>query len=374
MSGSRIALFLPSLAGGGAERVFVQLANGLASDTTNVDLVLAEKAGPYLGEIDPQVRVIDLGCRSVSRALPHLVSYLRKERPGALLSALDHANVVAVLASRIARCGVRCVIAIRSVPSIAYRHAPSARSRRLLQIAKLIYPFADAIVANSGGVADDASAFYRIPRGDMEVIYNPIDCDEIRRLARAEVSHPWLEADPTPLVLGAGRLDVLKDFPTLIHAFALASAQRECRLAILGEGGERAQLERLVARLGLQGRVLLPGFVTNPFAWMGRARVFVSASLSEGCPNVLLQALACGTAVVSTDSPGGAAEILEGGKWGSLVPVGDAGKMSDAIVSALLGPPRTDTAIRAGEFSLDQITARFRDVLNPGHSPDGVNR
>ncbi len=373
MSVSRIAFFLPSLAGGGAERVFVQLANQMASDRS-VDLVLAEASGPFLPDVGSRVRVVDLGRHSVSRALPRLIGYLRRERPAVLLSGLEHANVVAVVACRLARSGTRSVIGIRSVPSVAYRYAPSARGRRLLRIARVAYRHADRIVANSMGVAEDVSAFYRIARADIDVIYNPVDSEEIRRLASAETGHPWLAEDAPPLVLSAGRLDVLKDFPTLVRAFASARVRTECQLAILGEGADRKSLERLVARLGLEERILLPGFVANPFPWMRRARVFVSASLSEGCPNALLQALACGTPVVSTDSPGGAAEILENGKWGALVPVGDADAMSEAICAAVSTQPRVDPARRARDFSLDRIVERYREVLESDPSSREATR
>src|SRR5690606_36653032 len=143
----------------------------------------------------------------------------------------------------------------------------------------------------------------------LKIIYNPLDVDRIEQLSREPISVPW-EPDDQPIVLGVGRLEPVKGFPTLIDAFALVQARQDARLVVLGEGPDRAQLMSQVRGLGLESRVYMPGFVRNPFPWMRAASVFVSASRSEGCPNALMQALACGAPVVSTDCPGGAAEIL----------------------------------------------------------------
>jgi glycosyltransferase involved in cell wall biosynthesis len=167
------------------------------------------------------------------------------------------------------------------------------------------------------------------------------------------------------LILGVGSLTVFKDFPTLIRAFAIVRSRRPCRLAILGEGNDRAELEALVASLGLQADTYMPGFVDNPFAWMRRADVAVCSSLTEGCPNALMQALACGTAVVSTDCAGGCSEILEGGRWGRLVPVGDARAMADSIETTMNSGERADVRARAADFAIGAIAQSYLRQLNP---------
>jgi glycosyltransferase involved in cell wall biosynthesis len=163
-----------------------------------------------------------------------------------------------------------------------------------------------------------------------------------------------------------GRLDALKDFPTLIRAFALLRSKRPCRLAILGEGAGRHDLERLVGELNLQDDVHLPGFIDNPFAWMRAAAVVVSSSLTEGCPNAVMQALACGTAVVSTNSVGGAAEILEGGRWGGLVPVKDAPAMAASMAASIDDKNRVDLRVRATDFALGGVARAYLQQLIPG--------
>jgi glycosyltransferase involved in cell wall biosynthesis len=364
-----IALFLPSLEGGGAERVFVELANAFAALGIRVDLLLASAHGPYLSEIASTVRLIDFATGGVLRSLPKLVRYMRSERPDALLSGLDHANIIAVMARVASRTRTRAVISMRSVPTAGYREARSTRGFAVLQLIRLAYPFADAIVANSEAVASDLAHLVRIRRDKLHMVHNPVNIAQIQRLSREELDHPWALPGAPPVILGVGRLDVLKDFGTLVQAFSLIRARRECRLVILGDGPERGNLESIVSQLGLQRDVLLAGFVGNPFSWMRRARVFVSSSLTEGCPNALMQALACGVPVVSTDCIGGSAEVLEGGKWGRLVATRDAGAMASAIVATLESEQHPDVRQRAQDFGHERIVQQYLRILLPRSSP-----
>jgi len=360
-----VALFLPSLDGGGAEGVFVELANEFAARDLRVDLVLAFARGPYTGDVSPRVRIIDFKSARVLGALPKLVRYLRLERPAALLSGLDHANVVAVLARQIARSDTRCVISMRAVPSAIYRLDGSGGSRMLLRFMKVAYRFADAIIANSSAVALDMSKLLRIPIDDVHVIHNPLNLPRIEQQSRAPIPHEWFANGAPPIVLGVGRLDPLKDFATLIRAFAIVRSRRACRLVILGEGPERSKLESLVRQAGIADDALMPGFEPNPFAWMRQASVFVSSSLTEGCPNALMQALSLGTRVVGTDCVGGTAELLEHGRWGTIVPVGFPGAMAAAIGDSLDAGANPDARLRAADFSHERIAQRFLDVLLP---------
>ena len=171
------------------------------------------------------------------------------------------------------------------------------------------------------------------------------------------------------MILGVGRLDLLKDFPTLVRAFAVVRSNRKCRLVILGEGPDRGKLEQLILRLGLEHDAYLPGFVSNPFPWMRHAKVFVSSSLTEGCPNALMQALACRTPVVSTDCVGGSAEILQDGKWGRLSPVGDCEAMAEAIEATFDATIHPDVSQRVSDFAHDKIARQYLDVLLPRDTP-----
>lgn len=368
MSFNKIALFLPSLEGGGAERVFVQLANQYAALGYSVDLVLASRRGPYLSEVSSKTNVIDLGATSVSRSLPKLVRYLRESRPQVIQSGLDHANIVAILAAFFARTRTRCVISMRSVPTAVYREDKSVRRWLMLQLMRILYPFANMIIANSQAVKTDLSESLRIPVSKLCVIYNPLNMETINRMSEAKIEHPLICPDTPPLVIAVGSLAVLKDFPTLIRAFSIVRKERDCRLVILGEGQDRHKLEVLIGELGLQRDAFLPGFISNPFPWIKRAAVFVSSSLTEGCPNSLMQALACNTAIVSTDCIGGSAEILQDGYWGKLVPVSDADAMANAILATLNSKEKASSVPRANDFTLAKIAAEYLQVLFPEES------
>ncbi|MGH8224320.1 MAG: glycosyltransferase [Woeseiaceae bacterium] len=367
-----VALFLPSLDGGGAERVFVDLANRFATLGLRVDMVLASAAGPYLEELAPAVRVVDLGASGVIASLPRLARYLRTENPDALLSGLDHANLVAILANRIGGSRTRCVVSVRGVPSAVLRQERTVSRWLSIQLAKILYRFAAGIIANSDSVAIDVVKSLGVGEGRVDVVHNPLDVARIDELSRATVEHPWLAPGAPPVVLGVGRLSAVKDYRTLIDAFAIVRAKRDCRLVILGDGPDRDLLEAQLTRCGLQDDCHLPGFVANPFPWMRRASVLVSSSLTEGCPNVLLQALACGTPIVSTDCPGGSAEILANGKWGRLVAVGDSRSMADAVLATLDAREHPPVQRRAEDFAIGATADRYLRILLPTHASIGV--
>jgi glycosyltransferase involved in cell wall biosynthesis len=374
VSSPTITLFLPSLEGGGTQRVFVELANEFVGLGLRVNLALASARGPYLGEISTGVRVIDFGASGVLQSLPKLARHLRSARPDVMLSGLDHANIIAILARVAAGNGTRCVISMRSVPTAVYRESRSVRGWLLLQLIKVAYPFADAIVANSEAVASDLSQLLRITRSRLHIVYNPLNTSRIERSSREEVDHAWCADGAPPIILGVGSLGVLKDFPTLIRAFSIVRSTRDCRLVILGEGPERDGLERLIRELGLERDVYLAGFVSNPFAWMRRAKVFASSSLTEGCPNALMQALACGTAVISTDCVGGSGEVLQGGKWGHLIAVGDYDAMAEAIATTLEATIHPDVRQRASDFAHDRIVRQYLQILLPNYMPPSLEQ
>ena len=369
MDSSKLSLFLPSLEGGGAERVFVELSKQFVALGCSVDLVLASAHGPYRNEVPADVRMIDLGASGVLASLPSLVRYLRTERPQVMLSGLDHANIIGLLACAISRTRTRCVISVRCVPTAMYREDRSVRGFSTLQLMKLLYRFADGIIGNSAAVAADLSRSFGVAPSRITTILNPIDVDRVTRESLIRLSHPWANAAGTPIILSVGSLTVVKDFLTLVRAFSIIRQRRDCRLVILGEGPERPPLERLIRDLGVQADVHLPGFVSNPFSWMKCAAVFVSSSLTEGCPNALMQALACGTAVVSTDCVGGSAEVLQGGKWGRLVPVRNPGAMAAGILATMDSASRPDVRQRASEFAIDRVARQYLECLIPGYLP-----
>lgn len=358
-----IAIYLPSLRGGGAERVMVTLANAFAARGRAVDLVLVSAQGPYLAEVAEGVRIVDLGARRVAASLPALVAYLRRRRPARMLAALNHANVIAVLARGLARVPTRLVISERNHVSRGGRIGLFSPERALLALMRWTYPHADGVVAVSMGVADDLARAIDLPRARIGVLYNPVLTPALLDRAAARLDHPWFGQDEPPVVLGVGRLTAQKDFPALIQAFARLRSRRPCRLIILGEGELRTELEALVERLGLRADVALPGFVDNPYVWMRRAAMFVLSSAWEGLPNALIQAMACGTRVVSTDCPSGPSEILEQGRWGPLVPVGQIDALADAMSATLDDRNPPDVARRARDFALDHTVDAYLQEL-----------
>jgi glycosyltransferase involved in cell wall biosynthesis len=368
---TKLAFFLQDLAGGGAERNMLTLAAAFADRGYSVDLVLVRAAGPYLSEVPSNVRVVCLGTRRTRRSILALARYLRRERPHALLSALVHVNVAAVLAARLSGTKTRVIVTERNQIELGAAQDMSATVGLAYRSVSLIYPWADEIVAVSHGVARSLAVYSGLDERRIRVIYNPVVRPTLKAKARAALSHPWFADGEPPVVLGVGRLVEQKGFANLLRSFVIVRRTRPARLIILGEGPEQASLQTLADTLGLSTDVDLPGFVDNPYPYMVRATVFVLSSAWEGLPSVLIEAMACGTAVVATRCPSGPDEILLGGKLGEMVPVGDAKALAAAILRTLDRPPSPgDLQTRADEFSLERAVHQYEDLaLQAGHSP-----
>ncbi len=358
-----IALFVPSLHGGGAERVILDIATELANRGVPVDLVLVKAEGHYLDLVPNGVRLIDLNSHRAAASLLKLIRYIRREQPTALLPTLTQANVIALVAKLLLRGRLRVVTRIANTYSEEFATG-SFKHRVALSLLKFLFPVADSIVAVSQGVADDLSKMHPAVSARVATIYNPVFRAEMVEQAAAPVNHSWFETETAPVVVSVGRLATVKDHATLLRAFAEVLRSRQARLVILGEGPERENLLELAARLSVSQYVDLPGFKLNPFAYMSKAKVFTLSSRYEGFPNVLVQAMACGTPVVSTDCRSGPREILEDGKWGPLVPVGDWRAMAGAIIETLNNPVPSNRLIsRAAVYSADASIDRYLEVL-----------
>ena len=359
----RIALFVSSLRGGGAERVMLEIAGGLARRGLSVDLVLARAEGPYMELLSKDVRLIDLGSNRTVTSFHKLIRYLHRDRPDVLLSTLEVTNVLALIARKFFFRDLRLVVRQAIPLSMEMTHG-SFRVRIIQRILKHLLPAADAVVGVSSGVAADLRR--NVPRASdlILAIPNPVGIADIAEKAALPMEHPWFSDDSGPVILSAGRLTSVKDHATLLRAFSDVIRSRPAHLVILGVGPERENLLELAQRLGVSHQVDLPGFMLNPFAYMSKARVFALPSRYEGFPNVLVQAMACGTPVVSTDCRSGPSEILEDGKWGHLVPVGDWRAMAKAILDTLDNPIPSDELIaRASDFSADASIDRYMEVL-----------
>jgi glycosyltransferase involved in cell wall biosynthesis len=396
--GQHIALLMVSLEGGGVQRSMLHLARALADRGHRVDLLVYKAQGEFVDSVPSAIRVVALETaprwrgglhafraapehliqlampvllpfkpQVTLRCLPALVRYLREERPAVLLSADTYLNLVALWARRLAGVSVRTLISERIHLSSHLRDGAKRRKWRwrfIVPLLRRMYPEADRIIAVSRGVADDLRTLVGLPPERVTTVYNPVVDSELTKKAEAPIDHPWFVPGAPPVIIAVGRLTEQKDFPTLLQAFAQVRAQRQTRLLLLGEGRMRRELEALTRELGVDQDVSLPGFTSNPFAYMARAAVFVLSSTYEGLGNVLIEALACGCPVVSTDCPSGPAEILENGQYGRLVPVGDPAAMAQAIIATLEAPPdRGLLQKRASLFSVDRAVEQYLEVL-----------
>lgn len=362
--GDRLAVFLPSLAGGGAERIALNLAAGFAARGHGVDLVLARAEGEYLDRVPAGVRVVNLGASRPLTAVPALVRYLRAGPPRALLATITNANLAGLWALRLSGAATRCVV--REASTLSVELAQSSAVNRLLvpRLVARAFQRAAAVVAPSAGVADDLARVTGLRRESIEVIYNPVVSAALLERSRQAVDHRWLRGDRVPVIVGIGRLTQQKDFGTLIRAFARVRKQVPSRLIVLGEGEDRRELEALCRTLGVAADVDLAGFVANPYAFLSRASLFVLSSRWEGLPGVLIEALACGARVVSTDCPSGPREILADGVYGALVPVGDDAAMAAAMLRSLSGDfVAADPATQIRRFDADANIDRYLHLL-----------
>lgn len=358
-----IALFIRSLYGGGAERITINLARGFIQRGFKVDIVLPRAEGPYLAQVPPEATVVDLKTPWVAASLPKLVQYLRKVRPTALLATLHYPCEIAILAKRLAGVPTRIIVSEQNTLSVEAQESSQLSVRATPLAARFFYPWADGIIATSKGVAADLSQVTHIPMERIQVIHNPIIVPELFAAASEPIDHSWFKPDQPPVIIAAGRLHPQKDFPTLIRAFAQVQKVRPARLMIFGVGPEQDQLIALINELGLTDKVALPGFVKNLYAYVAKAAVFVLSSAWEGLPTVLVETMAVGTPIVSTNCKSGPDEILANGKYGSLTPVGDSQAMATAILEVLAGDRRPIDPAWLDQFTPEICVQKYLDAL-----------
>jgi glycosyltransferase involved in cell wall biosynthesis len=257
------------------------------------------------------------------------------------------------------------IVTVHNHLSRESQNATTLKRRLTPQLVKWFYAWADSIVGVSQGVAKNLVEI-GLPSEKIEVIYNPIVTPELSEKVQELLNHPWFLPGQPPVILGVGRLQKQKDFPTLIQAFAKLRQQKPIRLMILGEGSERSHLESLVQEMDIAEDVVFPGFVSNPYAYIAQATVLVLSSAWEGFGNVLVEAMAAGTPIVSTDCESGPAEILANGQYGKLVPVGNYEDMAKAIAATLEDAPNREALQkRANEFSLEKALTKYGKLLQP---------
>ncbi len=398
----KAVFLLESFTGGGVERNTLVLTSLLAAKGHDIKLVVCQNSGPLKDRVDHdnvdlhvlQPSSLRHGRRMALKSDPAaflpmllpvllplqppkpiqyldaLVSYLRAEKPDAIVAATPHINLVAVWAKRLSGLDTRLVLGERIQIRHYLQERTGWRHRFLLPLIRRTYQHADTVLAVSDGVAEELADSARLRRDCIQTIYNPVVVDSLIERAGEAVEHPWFRSGEPPVILSVGRLSEQKDFPTLVRAFARVRKQQPVRLMIVGEAGSpkkttkrQHRLMQLAEQLGVAADVELAGFVSNPYPLMSAASVFVLSSTYEGLPTVLIEAMACGTPVVSTDHPG-ANEILEGGKWGELVPIGNDEQMADAIVRTLDHAVDKDAILcRADDFTGEKAVANYERIL-----------
>jgi glycosyltransferase involved in cell wall biosynthesis len=371
---SRIAILLPDLRGGGAERVNLTLAREFLARGHAVDFVLMRAEGELIGLVPEGARVIDLQAPRVRDLIGPLVRYLRRSRPDAVLAAMWPLTSVAVLARALARFPVRLVLSEHTTLSRHYSGRGALHRLVLRASLALTCPLANARVTVSGGVAEDMARLGGLRRDHAAIIHNPVPPalpgpvpDSVEALWRSPRGHR---------ILAVGSFKAEKNLSLLIRAFAHIADLMDARLMLLGEGSLRPDLEALARKVGVADRVAMPGFAADPGPYYQSADLFVLSSDYEGLPTVLIEALGHGLPVVSTDCPSGPAEILENGRYGRLVPVGDAAALATAMAEALVTDHDRDALRRrAADFAPEKAADRYLALLFPDLLPhDGAER
>lgn len=365
----KIALFPPSLEGGGVERVTLNLARGFAAAGVQTDLILIKPGGRLSDQIPADVNVVYLNASRAMTSIPPLIRYLQREKPDVLLAASEAVNLPSIWARMLGR-GIKTRIGVIVMNTLSVRQANTTYRREKLYplLARWFYPRADYVITLADGIRHDLAAMIHMSADRILTIPSPVLTPDFYERLEKPAEHPWFQdvtggeskdEDKGPVILGVARFVPAKDLPNLIRAFALVRQDRPARLLILGDGVQRPMLESLVAELGLEDSVSMPGFMDNlPF--MKAADVFVLSSIFEGLPTVLIEALGASRAIVSTDCPSGPQEILDGGKYGEIVPMRDPDALAAAILRVLDNPPdAAHLRQRAEHYRMERIIDRY---------------
>lgn len=358
-----ITFFLQNLDGGGAERAIVSLASSIVALGHKVTLVVGDANSDYRMEVSDQIQLVDFQTRSPIVIFKQLIIFLREVQPAVVMSALDFPNIILVAAARLAGFKGKLVVSQRAVVEASLGDAGAVRRLITILLLRVCMPRANVAISNSHAAAKELVTRLKVPAEKVFTIQNAIDGERVRHLAIEAPKEADVPLHQNPMIVSVGSLTPRKDMATLVKAFAIVRAKRLAKLAILGKGPEQAHLQRLIKEHGITNDVILPGFDRNPYRWLARASVFVSASHGEGFPNAIAEALALGCQIVATDCPGDTADLLGYGKWGRLTAIGDVHGMAETINAAIDNPLTTDGKIRAMDFAPAAITKAYLNVL-----------
>lgn len=368
-----LAIVTLAFQGGGPERETVLLSNALAAKGARVAILVLREEGPLRSLLDPAVRVIPVPGGRMRYAIPGLRSAIRALAPAVVVgSGIPSLNLAALIATQTLRHKERPKLMLRevAVPSMAHRD-PSRSNRIAYWILRYLYRRADCVITATEAARGDLLRIFSVPESHVALM--PLNAAIPPAMVRRVAAWDGQAGRERDLIVCVGRLSAEKDQRTLLRAMTLIPPDRPWRLAIIGDGPDRAALEAFARESGLADRTVFTGYVADPFAWMMRARVLVLSSIYEGLPCVLMEALACGTSVVSTDCPYGPREILQGGRYGTLTPVGDSEAMAAAIAAALdHDPDRPSLMSRGLDYTAERAAARLLEIVGSvlSRSPD----
>lgn len=365
-----ISIILPDLGGGGAERLYVYLASDWVNKGYSVEFVVMQKRKHHYGNgaldlVPASIHVISFEVRKIRNIIFPLSRYLANNKPDVILSAMWPLTSATVLSWVMSGRHGRLYLADHSYLTGAIVEDLKVNVYWLKFLICTTYFMADGVISVSKAAKDNICRLSGINESAIRVIYNPVVIDSSRaHIYKQNKSKIW--GDTEFCVLSVGTLKPEKDFKTLIKAFSLLSTYMSAKLIILGEGEERRNLEMLITDLGLQDCVSMPGYRLNPYSWYFTADMFVLSSRYEGFGNVIVEALGCGVPVVSTDCPGGPAEILDNGRYGKLIPVGNPDAMATAMEQSLLEKHDTFALTqRSKDFSVNKISKEYLEYLFP---------
>lgn len=362
---NKIAIIIPSLGGGGAEKMRIYLAKNFIECGYEVDFVLFKKTGELLSLVPKEVNIIDLKAINLRGGFFPLLKYFKRNKPDAILSALWPVTVISIWAKIFSRIKARIIVSEHNTFSRTPVYQRPFNKFIIPLSMMLSYAKADFVIGVSNGVVTDLKRLSRSKRARFKTIYNPA-CPEISLIESMKPDNSFWTRTSSKKIIAIGKLKVQKDYPTLLKAFRILNNKIDVELLILGEGEERKRIEELIKEFSIESRVHLPGFVENPFTYLKSSDLFVLSSIFEGLGNVIIEALATGTPVVSTDCQSGPAEILENGKYGTLVPVGNPNALANAIIDNL--QKQHDPALlieRAKFFSHEKIAKEYLKLLFP---------
>ncbi len=368
----KLTIFLPNLEAGGAERVTLNLLSALDKGIFEPTLLIGEKRGEFFNKIEKDIIIHDLETTSSSKLIFKIATYLKKEKPDIFVSVFTRFTILSILASIISRSKTRIIIIEHASSSyfylIVHNYFLSLFSFFVLPfLIKIFYRKASAIICVSEGIANDLLRVVNLPNL-IKIVYNPIINDQIYSLCQEPVQHDWFLDKKYPVIIAAGRLTKAKDYPNLLMAFKLVVQNKPAHLVILGEGEERKKLEDLTKKLEISENIAFLGFQKNPYKYMAKSSVFVLSSLREGIPTVIIEAMACGVPVVSTDCASGLREIIENRENGFLVPVSDPQKLADAILILLKTPKLREELSKEAQkkltpFLINNSTKKYEKIF-----------